>query len=67
MEDTDWREGARDKWGAIERAVLRRNWLRSVDRDSDYDRGRQLEGWKKGTPEPWLLCHTFILYHGTKI
>ena len=27
-------EGAEDEWEAKERAVLRRSWLRSVDRDN---------------------------------
>ena len=35
---TDWGEGAKDKCGAMERAILRRKWLGSVDRDQEYDR-----------------------------
>ena len=31
-------KGAKDGWEAKERAALRRNWLRSVERDQDYDR-----------------------------
>ena len=39
VDDTDWRRGAKDTWEAMEKVVLRREWLRSVDRDKDYDRG----------------------------
>ena len=39
VEGTDWRKGAKDEWEAKERAVVRGNWLRSVDRDCVYDRG----------------------------
>ena len=39
VEGTDWRKGATDEWEAKERAIVRGNWLRSVDRDCVYDRG----------------------------
>ena len=39
VEGTDWRKGAKDKWAAKERAVLRGTQLRSVDRDQVYDKG----------------------------
>ena len=66
VEDTDWREGAKDRCELMGEAVLRRVWLRSVDRDQDYDRGRDSwRCWKKGSPGCPLLsfCHTFILYN----
>ena len=44
VEGTDWRKGAKDEWEAKERAVVRGNWLRSVDRDCVYDRGRPADG-----------------------
>ena len=39
VEGTEWRKGAKDEWEAKERAVVRGQWLRSVDRDCVYDRG----------------------------
>ena len=39
VEGTDWRKGVKDEWKAKERAVVRGNWLRGVDRDCVYDRG----------------------------
>ena len=39
VERTDWRKGAKDEWAAKERAVLRGNQFRSVDRDQVYDKG----------------------------
>ena len=39
LEGIDWRKGAKDRWAAKERAVLRGSWLRSVDRDQIYDKG----------------------------
>ena len=46
-EGTDWRKGAKDEWEAKERAIVRGNWLRGVDRDCVYD---MTEYWKKGSP-----------------
>ena len=39
--ETLTRGRAKDKWEAMEKVsvVLRMNWLMSVDRDQDYDRG----------------------------
>ena len=39
VEGTEWKKGAKDEWEAKKRAVVRGQWLRSVDRDSVYDRG----------------------------
>ena len=39
VEGTEWRKGAKDEWEAKERAVVRGQWLRSVDRDCVYGRG----------------------------
>ena len=39
VEGTDWGKEAKDKWEAMEKAVLRNDWRRSVNRDQDYGRG----------------------------
>ena len=39
VEGTNWRKGAKDKWAAKERAVMRGTQFRSVDRDQVYDKG----------------------------
>ena len=39
VEDTDWGREAKDQWEAMERAVPRREWLRSESRDKVFDRG----------------------------
>ena len=60
VEGTDWGKGAKDEWEAKERAVVRGNWLRSVDRDCVYNRGRSADGiGKRGA---WLLL-AVVLSH----
>ena len=37
VDDTDWREAAKDPWEAMEKAVLGGEWMRSVERDHERD------------------------------